>query len=149
MLGKPLPVGAMAPDFTAQDHTGQEVRLSELRGRPVVLVFYPGDDTPGCTAQLCELRDAWKALEAAGAAVYGVNPAGEARHRGFVEKYHFPFPLLVDRGGRIARMYRCGLWLLVRRTVYVLDAEGRVGYAARGKPTPVALLSAMLRFGKG
>ena len=98
--------------------------------------------------QLGELRDAWKAIEAAGAVVYGVNPGSAESHRRFVQKNNYPFPLLVDRGGRIARAYRCGFWLLVRRTVYIVDAEGRVGYAERGKPGPVALLSAMLRFGK-
>lgn len=98
--------------------------------------------------QLGEIRDAWKALEAAGAVVYGVNPFSAESHRKFVQKHNYPFPLLVDAGCRIARAYRSGFWLMVRRTVYIVDPEGRVGYAQRGKPTPVVLLGAMLKFKK-
>src|SRR5581483_8477029 len=98
-------VGAEAPDFTLPDQSGHAVQLSRLRGRNVVLVFYPGDDTPGCTKQLCQLRDEWGAVKAKGAEIFGVNPQSGAKHEKFREKYRLPFPLLVDRGQKVAQLY--------------------------------------------
>jgi peroxiredoxin Q/BCP len=141
-FGGPLSVGSAAPDFEAVDQTGRNVRLSSLRGSPVVLVFYPGDDTPGCTRQLCAFRDHWGAYKAAGVAVFGVNPQGAASHTKFVTKFGFPFPILVDRGGHIAGDYRAGGWL-VRRTVYGIGADGRVAFARRGMPSPDQVLAAL------
>ncbi len=143
IFGAPLPVGSPAPDFTLKDHQGQEVRLSSLRGQRVMLVFYPGDDTPTCSLQLSELRDVQGELEAHGILMFGVNPAGEVSHREFVQKFCLPFPLLVDRGGHVAKRYNCGLWLLVRRTVYVIGADGRIEFAERGKPTPECIMEAL------
>jgi len=143
-FGGPLSVGSAAPDFEAQDETGKSVKLSALRGKPVVLVFYPGDNTPGCTRQLCEFRDRWSAYQDAGVAVFGVNPQGAASHAKFAAKFHFPFPILVDRGGHIASDYRSG-GRLVRRTVYAIGADGRVAFAQRGMPAPDVVLSALGR----
>jgi len=139
-------VGEIAPDFTASTHEGTTVHLSDLRGKQrVVLVFYPGDDTPVCTKQLCELRDDWSALQSADTIVFGVNPANEAKHAQFVAKYQLPFPLLVDVGSRIAADYGCSalFGLLVRRTVYVIDRRGRVIFAQRGKPAVAQLQAAL------
>lgn len=141
MLGSPLPLGSQAPEFTVNDHEGRSVSLSALRGCWVVLVFYPGDDTPTCTCQLRDLREAWEDLRDAGAVVYGVNPFSEDSHGRFARKLALPFPLLVDRGGRMARLFRSGFWLLVRRTVYVIDPQGRIAFAQRGQPSPAQLLS--------
>lgn len=129
----PLPVGAQAPLFEARDESGGAVRLADLRGRPVVLLFYPGDDTPVCTRQLCELRDEWAALKASGAAVYGVNPFSAKSHAAFRAKHRFPFPLIVDEGRRLMKAYRCGR-LIVTRTLYVISADGRIAFAQRGQP---------------
>jgi peroxiredoxin Q/BCP len=141
-FGGPLSVGSPAPDFEAVDQTGKTVKLSSLKGSPVVLVFYPGDDTPGCTRQLCEFRDRWSAYKAAGVAVFGVNPQGAASHTKFAKKFEFPFPMLVDRGAEIAGAYHAGGWL-VRRTVYGIGADGRVAFAERGSPTPDLVLAAL------
>lgn len=141
MFGQPLPVGPPAPAFTACTHAGETVSRETLRGRWAVLVFYPADDTPGCTAQLCGLRDNWLSFAAAGAAVYGVNPASAARHRGFLEKLKLPFPLIVDQGGRVARVFRAGFGPLIRRTVYVIDPEGRIAFARRGAPAVEEILA--------
>ena len=138
--------GEIAPDFTVLTHTGETVHLSDLRGKQrVVLVFYPGDDTPVCTQQLCEFRDDWGALQSADTIVFGVNPANETKHTRFVAKYRLPFPLLVDAGSRIAADYGCSalFGLLIRRTVYVIDKGGHVIFARRGKPA-VALIQAAL-----
>lgn len=143
ILGAPLPVGSQAPDFTLKDHEGRDVRLSSLRGRRVMLVFYPGDDTPTCSLQLSELRDVNDELEAHGIQMFGVNPASELSHQKFIRKLCLPFPLLVDRGGHVAKLYNCGFWLLVRRTVYVIGADGRIEFAERGKPTPECVFEAL------
>jgi thioredoxin-dependent peroxiredoxin len=138
--------GEEAPDFTATTHEGAIVHLADLRGKQrVVLVFYPGDDTPVCTQQLCELRDDWRALRSADTIVFGVNPASEAKHAQFATKYQLPFPLLADVGSRIAAAYGCSaiFGLLVRRTVYVIDKRGRVIFAQRGKPSVAAIQAAL------
>jgi thioredoxin-dependent peroxiredoxin len=103
-----LKEGDMAPDFTLQSDSGETVKLSELRGKQVVLYFYPKDDTPGCTTQACGIRDVYAEFERAGAVVLGVSPDDEASHVRFKEKYHLPFALLADEGHRVADEY--GVW---------------------------------------
>ncbi|MGD0500150.1 MAG: peroxiredoxin [Bryobacteraceae bacterium] len=140
LFSPPLPPGTPAPDFTLPDDAGKLVTLSELRGKAVALVFYPGDDTPGCTRQLCELRDAWEALRARGVEVFGINPASARRHRRFREKYRFPFPLLADVGQRTTALYRAnGPW--VKRTVYLVGADGVIRFARRGAPAADEILA--------
>src|SRR5438477_5555106 len=93
----PLAVGTLAPDFSVPDQDGSRVTLSALRGKNVVLVFYPADDTSVCTKQLCEFRDSWTQAKAANTVVFGVNPARGTRHENFRQKHKLPFPLLVDQ----------------------------------------------------
>lgn len=143
-----IPVGEPAPDFTLPDEQGHSVTLSSFRGKhPVVLIFYPGDSTYVCTRQLCEVRDSFAEFQAAGAAVLGVNPQGAESHQRFVERYDFPFPLLVDPGNQVARLYRSvlgwGRLSLPNRTVYVIGKDGRVAFARRGKPAPQEILEAL------
>ena len=142
LFGGPLAVGEPAPDFALPDENERTVTLAQLHGKPVVLVFYPGDDTPVCTKQLCEIRDDWPAFRKLGAAVYGVNGQGTNSHGKFVAKYKFPFPLLVDGGWEMCRAYKCG-WGVVRRTVYVIGPDGRIAYAKRGKPSTAEIRAAI------
>lgn len=142
MFGSLLAVGTKAPAFKAKDDSGSFVTLAGLLGAPAVLVFYPGDNTTVCTAQLCEIRDHWSAFRKLGARVYGVNGQGERSHRHFIEKHKFPFPLLVDDGWRMCRAYGCGFWI-VRRTVYLIGADGVIRYAQRGKPSTAEILRAV------
>ena len=137
-----IPVGQAAPDFTAVTNEGGTVRLSELRGRKrLVLVFYPGDGTPVCTAQLCAFRDNWSAVQSENAVVYGVNPANRERHSGFASKNGLPFPLLVDTNSEIAGRYGCrALFGIVKRTVYIIDRNGRIVWVQRGNPSPSEIL---------
>jgi peroxiredoxin Q/BCP len=126
--------GKEAPDFTLTSDGGEPVTLSELRGKPVVLYFYPKDDTPGCTTQACGLRDVHHELEDAGAVVLGVSPDSERSHLKFREKYDLPFTLLADSDHAVAELY--GVWgekkymgrtyLGVQRTTFVIDAGGTV-----------------------
>ena len=128
-----------APDFTLDSDTGESVTLSSLKGSPVVLYFYPKDDTPGCTAQACGIRDAWGEFEKAGAVVLGVSPDGEASHAKFREKYDLPFTLLADTEHAVAEEY--GVWgeksyagktyMGVDRSTFVIGADGKVAKVFR------------------
>jgi thioredoxin-dependent peroxiredoxin len=101
-------IGDPAPDFSLPADNGETVRLSDFRGRRVILYFYPKDDTSGCTAQACGFRDAYGDIEAHGAVVLGVSPDGVASHQRFKAKHGLPFPLLVDEDHRVAEAY--GAW---------------------------------------
>ena len=133
LFSDPLAVGTPAPDFTLLDEAGHPVTLSKLRGKNVVLVFYPGDDTPGCNKQLCDFRDYWKEARERGTLVFGVNPQSAGSHTKFREKFKFPFPLLVDPGQRVASLYHAN-GLIIKRTVYRIDAKGVIRFAQRGAP---------------
>ena len=129
--------GQPAPSFTLKSDTGDEVSLESLRGRPVVLYFYPRDDTPGCTTQACGIRDAWGDFEKAGAVVLGVSPDGEASHQKFRTKYDLAFAVLADTDHAVADAY--GVWgeksyagktyMGVLRSTFVIDADGNVAKA--------------------
>ena len=124
--------GTPAPDFELMTDSGELLRLSSLRGRPVVLYFYPKDDTPGCTAQACGIRDSWDSFEERGAVVLGVSPDGEASHVEFKAKYGLPFTLLADPEHEAGEAY--GVWgertvgdILKwsnERSTFVIDADG-------------------------
>lgn len=133
-----LEEGHEAPDFVLDGISGEgepvHIRLSELRGKPVVLYFYPKDDTPGCTTQACGIRDEWSEFRHAGAHVLGVSPDDLDSHRKFSSKYDLPFTLLADPEHELAEAY--GVWQEksmygrtywgVERTTFVLDGEGRL-----------------------
>jgi peroxiredoxin Q/BCP len=142
LFSKPLAVGTPAPDFSISDQDGNRVTLSSFRGKNVVLVFYPADDTNVCTRQLCEFRDSWAAAQAANTVVFGVNPARGTRHGEFRKKYSLPFPLLVDEGQKVAKLYKSNGGLVPRRTVYLIGPDGAIRYAQRGKPEPAQVLAA-------
>ncbi|MEA2486024.1 MAG: thioredoxin-dependent peroxiredoxin [Actinomycetota bacterium] len=129
-----------APDFELQDGDGKTWRLSDLRGKRVILYFYPADDTPGCTAQACDFRDSFGDLQAAGYVVLGVSPQGADSHRAFADKYSLNFPLLVDEDHAVAERY--GVWgenkfyknifLGVKRSTFVIDEQGLIEEAQYG-----------------
>lgn len=129
--------GSVAPDFTAVAHDGSVVRLAALKGRPVVLYFYPKDDTPGCTVEACGFRDAHARFARHKAVVLGVSPDSGKSHQKFREKYGLPFTLLVDESHAVAEKY--GAWreksmygkkyMGVARSTFVIDAAGRIAKA--------------------
>jgi peroxiredoxin Q/BCP len=131
--------GAAAPDFTLPSDSGDSVSLSQFRGSPVVLYFYPKDDTPGCTTQACGIRDVWGELQGKGAVVLGVSPDSPQRHVKFKEKYGLPFTLLADEEHEVAEAY--GTWVEkrmygktymgVERSTFVIDADGNVAKVMR------------------
>jgi peroxiredoxin Q/BCP len=131
--------GKAAPEFELKSDAGETVKLSDLRGKPVVLYFYPKDDTPGCTTQACGIRDAWGEFERAGAVVLGVSPDDERSHVKFKEKFQLPFALLADTEHATAEDY--GVWVEknyagktymgVQRSTFVIDADGNVAKVMR------------------
>lgn len=141
LFSDPLKVGQDAPDFTLRDHDGNSVSLAALRGRNVILVFYPADETTLCTKQLCEFRDNWPLVQSKDAVVLGINPAGEQKHAQFCANHNFPFALLADPGQRVGADYRTKS-LIVKRTVYLIGKTGKIRYAKRGKPVPEEVLAA-------
>jgi thioredoxin-dependent peroxiredoxin len=130
--------GERAPEFTLDGMRGGDeavrVSLADLRGRPVVLYFYPKDDTPGCTTQACGLRDEWASFREAGAEVLGISPDDVESHRAFAEKYDLPFTLLADPDHAVAEAY--GVWKEksmygrkywgIERSTFVINGDGRI-----------------------
>ena len=131
-------IGANAPDFTLKDGEGHDWRLSDHRGRVVVLLFYPGDETPICTRQMCSVRDRWEDYKAAGAEVVGISMDSPESHRAFAEHHSLPLRLLSDSDGEVAKLYGAKSWLPRRtaRAVVVVDAGGRVRH---NKAQPLSL----------
>jgi peroxiredoxin Q/BCP len=125
--------GSPAPDFELESDSGETVKLSDLRGRPIVLYFYPKDDTPGCTRQACGIRDAYGEFEQAGALVFGVSADTQASHERFKSKYSLPFTLLADPGHKLAEPYGVGQEgkNSYERSTFVIDAEGNVAKIMR------------------
>src|ERR1700682_3813811 len=140
LFSDPLKVGDDAPGFALPDQDGKIVSLESLRGKNVVVVFYPADETTICTRQLCEFRDNWDAAQEKNTVVLGVNPAGPQKHAAFRAHHHFPFPLLVDKGQQTAAKYQAN-GLIVKRTVYLIGKSGKIRYARRGKPAPEEVLA--------
>jgi len=126
----PLSVGDTAPNFTVKETIGKTVTLSEYAGKPVVLYFYPKDDTPGCTKEACSFRDNYEQYLSKGITVFGVSLDDELSHQQFTEKFNLPFPLLADVDGAIAKAYdvimeRNGT-LYAQRVTYVIGADGKI-----------------------
>lgn len=134
-----LQIGQVAPSFTTTavggDYgSGTPLKLSELKGSPVVLYFYPKDDTPGCTTQACGIRDSWNEFKKTGAAIFGVSIDPEKSHTKFITKFDLPFPLLADTDKSIVEAY--GVWVEksmygkkymgTERTTFVIDAKGKI-----------------------
>ncbi len=135
----PVAEGDVAPDFTLASDSGEEITLSSFRGRPVVLYFYPRDNTSGCTTQACGIRDAWGEFEQAGAVVLGVSPDGVASHAKFKGAFDLPFTLLADPEHAVSEAY--GVWqqksrygrtyMGIVRSTFVIDGDGNVVKAMR------------------
>jgi peroxiredoxin Q/BCP len=124
-----IAVGASAPNFSAKNQDGKTVSLSDFKGKPVLLYFYPKDETPGCTKEACSFRDQYAAFTKQGAAVVGISAQDAKSHREFKDKHKLPFDLLVDSDGSIAKAFGVGkfpvLGLLKRQSV-LLDKDGKV-----------------------
>jgi thioredoxin-dependent peroxiredoxin len=136
-----LKPGDDAPDFELLDQDEKTWKLSELKGRKVILYFYPADDTPGCTVQACDFRDASGELERSGYVVLGMSPQGTKSKRRFADKYSLNFPLLADTDRSVAKAYGAirekpeeweGIKLHVKRSTFVIDDNGKIEQALYG-----------------
>lgn len=123
-------IGSAAPDFTLRDGDGHEWRLSDQLGKVVVLLFYPGDETPVCTRQMCSVRDRWEDYQATGAAVVGLSTNSVESHKNFAEHHELPLRLLADADRKVADAYGANSLIpgKVARSVFVIDANGVVRY---------------------
>ena len=123
-------IGENAPDFMLRDGDGNDWKLADYKGKMVVLLFYPGDNTPVCTKQLCSVRDNWADYAATGAEVIGISTDSAASHKGFAEKHNLPLTLLADENGVVAKIYDAKSWLPGRsaRAVVVIDKNGSIAY---------------------
>jgi peroxiredoxin Q/BCP len=131
--------GKPAPGFSLPGDSGEDISLESFRGQPVVLYFYPRDDTPGCTKQACGIRDAWGEFGKRGAVVLGVSPDNPRKHAKFRDKYGLPFTLLADEDHAVAEAY--GVWVEksmlgkkymgIERSTFVIDADGNVAKVMR------------------
>ena len=130
--------GDTAPNFTLPDGDGDDWTLSDHRGKTVVMLFYPGDDTPVCTKELCSVRDNWADYQATGAEVVGVSTDSVESHGKFAEKYDLPLRLLSDNDGTVRDLYGANSWLPGRtaRAEYVIDKDGKIVYQ---KVRPIGL----------
>jgi peroxiredoxin Q/BCP len=129
-----IQIGQAAPDFSANNQNGKPLSLGNFKGKKLVLYFYPKDDTPGCTAEACSLRDHYQTFLAQGYAILGVSPDNEAKHQKFIAKYELPFDLLADTDHAVAEAY--GVWVEksmygrqymgIARTTFVIDENGQI-----------------------
>ncbi len=125
-----MKIGENAPDFTLKDGDGVDWKLSEQKGKTIVLLFYPGDNTPICTKQLCSVRDNWADYAATGATMVGISTDSIASHKTFTAKHDLPLTLLSDEKGEVVEKYAVKSWLPNRaaRAVVVIDKTGKIAY---------------------
>ena len=144
----PLPVGSKAPDFDLPATGGRQVKLSDYKGKNLILVFYPKDQTPGCTQQLCALRDDTPLFQALDTEFLASNPASIESHERCAAAQNYAFPIAVDAERTMAKAYRAlkedGKG--IQRTVYIIDADGVIRYAKQGLPSDAELAEVIRSF---
>lgn len=123
-----LSVGTKAPNFTVKDTRGNAISLSNYAGMPVVLYFYPKDDTPGCTKEACSFRDSYAEYQNKNIIVFGVSTDDEASHQKFTEKFNLPFPLLADSDRQLVKLYDVDGGSYAKRVTYVIDGTGNISH---------------------
>lgn len=124
-----LHVGDAAPAFVAENQDGKKVQLADFKGRPVLIYFYPKDDTPGCTKEACQFRDDYSKFQKKGAVILGVSAQNAESHQNFKKKYHLPFDLLIDSDGKVAKSFGVGLMPVVglhQRQSVLIDPQGKI-----------------------
>jgi thioredoxin-dependent peroxiredoxin len=131
-----IELGQKAPSFTLSDQSGEKLKLADFLGKPVVIYFYPKDDTPGCTTEACAFRDRYAEIQATGAVLLGVSADSAEDHVKFRNKYSLPFPLLVDAGNKVSEKYGAyreknmygKVSMGIQRSTYIIDAKGKIAH---------------------
>lgn len=134
-----MKTGDEAPDFTLKDDEGKDWKLSDHRGKTVVLIFYPADNSPVCTKQLCSIGENWEKYQKTGAEIVGISTDSVETHQRFSQKFDFPFPLLADENGAVIEKYEVKSWIPGRsaRAVIVIDKQGKI---AHHQVQPISLI---------
>jgi len=143
-----LQVGDLAPEFILKNQAGKEIALKDfLNKQNILLIFYPGDSTPGCTIQLCAIRNDFKKFQDQNIAVFGINHADEASHQNFIDKNQFPFDLLIDVDKEVSKKYQAiKLFFgkpIIARTVVLINKAGKIIFLKKGTPSDAEILSAL------
>lgn len=146
-----LHTGDTAPALRLSDEQGNAISLANFKEKaPVVLIFYPGDMTPGCTMQLCSIRDEWKEFKDKGIEVFGINAGSANSHKKFKETFHLPYPLLIDENKKVSEAYDALFSFfgikIIRRTVFGIDKHGIIRYMKRGMPKTSDILKGMQKY---
>ncbi|RLM54718.1 peroxiredoxin Q, chloroplastic [Panicum miliaceum] len=144
--------GSVPPNFTLKDQNGRPVSLNKFKGKPVVVYFYPADETPGCTKQACAFRDSYEKFKKAGAEVLGISGDDTASHKAFAQKYRLPFTLLSDEGNRVRKEWGVPgdlFGTLPGRQTYVLDKNGVVQYIYNNQFQPEKHIGETLKILQG
>ncbi|MFA6605046.1 MAG: peroxiredoxin [Patescibacteria group bacterium] len=135
----PIKVGDQAPLFSLQNQAGQKINLQDYKGKKnVLLIFYPGDNTPGCTTQLCNIRDDFSRFTKLDTVVFGINQADNNSHQKFIDNYKFPFDLLIDTDSQVSKKYKALKFMFghvsIKRSVVLIDKTGKIVFLKRGMP---------------
>lgn len=144
----PIKVGDKAPLFTLKNQAGQKIALKDFLGKKnVLLIFYPGDNTPGCTKQLCAVRDDFSKFKNLDAVVFGVNHGDDTSHQKFIDKYQFPFDLLIDEDRNVSRKYKALKFMFghesIKRSVVLIDKQGKIIFLKRGMPSDQEIIDSL------
>lgn len=144
----PIKVGDRAPLFTLKNQANKKISLKDYFGKKnVLLIFYPGDNTPGCTKQLCSLRDDFSKFKNQDTVIFGVNQAEADSHQKFIDNHSFPFDLLIDTDRQISRKYKALKFMFghesIRRSVVLIDKQGKIVFLKRGMPNDSEILAAL------
>ncbi|KKP91793.1 MAG: Redoxin domain protein [Parcubacteria group bacterium GW2011_GWA2_36_10] len=144
----PIKVGDQAPEFTLKNQAGEKIALNDfLNKQNILLIFYPGDSTPGCTTQLCAIRDDFSKFQNQNITVFGINPADEGSHQKFIDKNQFAFDLLIDDDKEVSKKYQATKLFfgkpIINRTVVLINKAGKIIFLKKGTPSDAEILATL------
>lgn len=144
----PIKIGDKAPLFSLQNQKGQKISLEAFKGKKnVLLIFYPGDNTPGCTKQLCAVRDDFSKFKDLDTVIFGINQAGTESHQKFIDNYKLPFDLLIDTDREVSKKYKALKFMFghesIKRSVVLINKEGQIIFLKRGMPSDQEIIDSL------
>jgi len=144
----PIKIGDKAPLFSLQNQAGKKISLRDYKNKKnILLIFYPGDNTPGCTKQLCNIRNDFSRFTKLDTIVFGINHADNKSHQKFIDQYKFPFDLLIDTDRKVSRKYKAIKFMFghisIKRSVILINKEGKIIFLKRGMPTDDEILKSL------